>query len=221
MPGKLPQNIIDEIDSLLSCWKRDRQKAMAFIESAQRPILVWLSLPKASKPATETRDRAQALKEAASSLRHVLEAAEREQEFMLSLQAEVRSRTATAIPGDVYDLLEGWQGLTAHHNVMSMPEWPLAFDVRDALDPLKGMLSLVADAAGGLEASIEPKPGRSVDHELQLIAQLVMRYREAFGKMPGKSSESPLMLFWEGLRPIIGTAASYREVIKQINKLEK
>lgn len=218
---ELPPATEQQIDSLLSCWKRDRELAVAFIESAKKAVLTWLSLPKASEPVTEVRDRASELKQAAAHLERTLKAAEREQSFMLGIQAEIRERTATAMTGHIYDLLEGWQAISAHHNGTPAPGTPDGFDVREIITPLTGVLNLIADAAGGLADSIEPKPGPNTDHEKYLISQLVARYREVFGKMPGKSAESPLMQFWEGIRPIIGTVASHRVVLEHIRQLEK
>jgi len=39
--------------------------------------------------------------------------------------------------------------------------------------------------------------------------------------MPGKSADSPFLRFWEGLKPTLGTEASYEAVINQIRELEK
>jgi len=208
-----------QIEALATCWKRERHKAATFIESAKRAILTWQAMPKLSETAVDIRDRAAALKAAANDLNQVLSGAS--PDFLSALQANVRDRLLNVLSPARHSALEAWQHLSAYHNGLSHPEPPQGLRIPDILDPLQELLSLVSEAAGGLESDSNPRPGRSIDHELWLIDQLIKSYRAAFDRMPGKSADSPFLSFWEGLKPIIGAEASYQAVIEQIRQLEK
>jgi|GEM_PF-1329749 hypothetical protein len=219
VPDELPRDQARQIESLASCWRRNQTKAASFIESAKGAILTWQSLPAPSEPATETRDRASELKRSASNLNQVLSGAG--PDFLSDIQAQVRGNLATGIAPARFSTLEAWQHLSAHYNGLNRLEPPVMLRIPEILDPLQDILSLISEAADGLEADITPKPGRNIDHELWLIDRLIQAHYKAFGRMPGKSADSPFLRFWEGLKPTLGTEASYEAVINQIRELEK
>ena len=216
---ELPEHEARQIEALVTCWKQDRHKAAAFIESAKRVILTWQTMPKPSEAATDIRDRATSLKAAANDLNRMLAGAG--PDFLTLLQANVRDRLLNGFSPARYSALEAWQYQSAYHNGLNHPEPPQGLRIPDIIDPLQELLSLVSEAAGGLESDSNPRPGRSIDHELWLIDQLIKSYRAVFDRMPGKSANSPFLSFWEGLKPIIGAEASYQAVIEQIRQLEK
>ncbi|KXS53947.1 MAG: hypothetical protein AWU57_1659 [Marinobacter sp. T13-3] len=207
-----------QIDALATYWKRDQAKAAAFIESAKRAILTWQSLPTPAESAIDIRDRASSLKTAANDLNRVLSGAS--PDFIAILQAHVRDHLSDGLSPAQFSMLEAWQHLSAHHNGLNHSESPELLRIPDILDPLQEVLSLIYEAAGGLEADVNPRPGRNVDHELWLIVELVKAYRDTFGRMPGKSADSPFVLFWDSLKPIIGAKSSYQVVINQVRQLE-
>lgn len=218
VPQELPKEQAREIESLVTCWRRGQEKAAVFIEAAKEAILTWQAIPQPTEPATDIRDRAASLRESAGGLNRVLSGAS--PDFISALQAEIRERLANGISPERFVMLEGWQCLSAHLNGMNRPESPALLRAQEILDPLQEILSLVSEAAGELEADTAPKPGRSVDQELWLIDQLVKAHQAAFGRMPGKSADSPFLLFWEGLKPILGTESSYQVVINQVRALD-
>lgn len=204
VPRELPREQARQIESLASCWKRGREKAMAFVETAKGAILTWQSMPWPSEPATDIRDRAGRLKESASDLEQVLSGAGAD--FRSALHARLQEQRATGISPEQVDTLDEWRQVSTHDNV---------------LDPLQSLLSLISEVAGNLESDVTPAPGRNIDHELWLIDQLIHAHLKAFEHLPGKSADSPFLLFWEGLKPVIGVEASYQAVIKQVRQIEE